>query len=112
MSLTLCPAWISIRNSKQTILTLIYRNAMCHYFEVKLVYKGCMKGPKHMHFNKKYDRCEKSPVKDYLCVNATPAKGLNGEIIQMTSTRRPGECPKCYSLDTVGDIRQNSTDSC
>ncbi|RSL94135.1 hypothetical protein CEP52_012825 [Fusarium oligoseptatum] len=60
---------------------------MCHYFETKIIYKACTNKPaKHINHKTQYDRCEKSLKEGYPCVDATPAKGLNGQIIQMGST--------------------------
>jgi hypothetical protein len=70
---------------------------MCYYFEVKVVYKECEKSPKHINTTTKYDRCSEAIETGYPCVDAKPAKGKNGEVIQMASTARPGKCPKCLS---------------
>jgi hypothetical protein len=54
---------------------------MCHYFEVKVKYDGCTANPKHVVSTKKWDLCNKAKETGYKCVDATPAKGTNGQVI-------------------------------
>lgn len=57
---------------------------MCVYMEYKSTYNGCAASPKHVITTRKYDTdgCEKFKKSGHTCdEEATPAKGLNGEVI-------------------------------
>jgi hypothetical protein len=70
---------------------------MCYYFEAKIWYKDCEADPKHVIKTTKYDRCNEAHKKGYVCEDAKPATGKNGEMIQMGTSKRPGKCPRCLS---------------
>jgi len=70
---------------------------MCYYFEAKLKYKDCEADPKHTVTTTKYDRCDEARKTGYTCADAKPAKGKNGEVIQMGTSIKPGKCPTCCS---------------
>jgi hypothetical protein len=70
---------------------------MCHYFEAKVKHDGCEATPKHVVPTRKWDRCEEAQKTGYTCTDATPAKGLNGQVIQVASMRTHGACPRCLS---------------
>jgi hypothetical protein len=70
---------------------------MCHYIEYGEKYSDCLQPSKHVVLKKKYHKCQKAKDTGYHCVDATPAKGLNGELIQLATSRRTGACQKCLS---------------
>lgn len=72
---------------------------MCHYFETKTKFKGCEQpaGFKHVNTARKWDKCEKDGPRGLPCVDGTPAKGKNGQIIQTGKYHQEGKCPKCLS---------------
>jgi hypothetical protein len=62
------------------------------------MYTGCKKKDgKHVISKMKYDWCDKAKADGYVCTDAIPAKGLNGEVIQFGTTHQSGACPKCLS---------------
>lgn len=71
---------------------------MCTYVEIEEKYTGCTASPKHVITKKKYDTdgCQKAKDSGYHCSDeATPVKGLNGQVIQFGSSKKPGPCPRC-----------------
>lgn len=73
---------------------------MCNFIEYKVKYDRCTVDPKHVIPVRKYDTdgCKKYKETGYNCGDeATPAKGINGEVIQLASTTQPGACPQCLS---------------
>ncbi|KAF1994492.1 hypothetical protein P154DRAFT_527052 [Amniculicola lignicola CBS 123094] len=70
---------------------------MCHYFEATIKYKECEKDPNHVVKTTRYNRCDEARETGFVCVNATPAKGKNGQVIQMGTSTQPGKCPACLS---------------
>ena len=72
----------------------------CTKIEYKGSFDGCTATPKHMNTITKYSNsdCDEHKGTSSNCgEEATAAKGLNGEPIQLGSTSRPGPCPKCLS---------------
>ena len=70
---------------------------MCHYIEYSEKYNQCLADVKHVVKKIRYDKCQKAIDSGYACVDAMPAKGLNGELIQLQTSKRAGACPRCLS---------------
>lgn len=70
---------------------------MCHYNEAKVIYKQCLKSPKHVCSKMRYYRCDKVSPIGLVCIDATATKGLNDNPIQFGSMGQTGKCPKCLS---------------
>jgi hypothetical protein len=51
----------------------------------------------HYSVNTDNNYCQKARDIGYTCVDATPVKGLNGELIQLGTTKKTGACPRCLS---------------
>lgn len=61
---------------------------MCNFVDQKIKYTGCKKKDgKHVISKMKYDWCDKAKAEGYACTDATPAKGLNDEVIQFGTTQ-------------------------
>lgn len=70
---------------------------MCHYIEYGEKYSECSQPSKHVVLKKRYDKCQKARDTGYTCADATPAKGLNDEPIQLGTSKKTGACPRCLS---------------
>jgi hypothetical protein len=70
---------------------------MCHYLDYTEKYDQCTADPTHVVSQRRYDKCQIAIDTGNTCTDATPAKGKNGELIQLGTSRRNGTCPKCLS---------------
>lgn len=72
-------------------------STMCYYIEYGEKYSKCSYPSTHVILKKRYDKCQKAKDSGYNCDDAKPAKGLNDEPIQLATSRKIGECPRCLS---------------
>ena len=70
---------------------------MCTYIEYSEKYSGYLSESKHVIKKKRYDRCPEAKASGYPCDDAKPAKGLNGNVIQLATSTQTGACPRCLS---------------
>jgi hypothetical protein len=70
---------------------------MCNNIEYGEKYSSCTHPSKHVIKKRRYDKCQKALDTGYTCDDATPAKGLNGEPIQIGTSKKTGACPSCLS---------------
>jgi hypothetical protein len=68
---------------------------MCHYYDQKFYYSKCIGDPRHIVKDTKWDECAKAKANGHRCADASPAKGLNGEVLVHGSSKRKGDCPEC-----------------
>ena len=54
---------------------------MCYYIDLSFYYKRCRASPCYIQFERKWDECIKAKANGHRCPDASPAKGLNGEVI-------------------------------
>jgi hypothetical protein len=75
---------------------------MCHYVEYTEKYTLCEAAPKHVITKTRYDRCDTARETGYTCVDATPAKGLNGKPIQLATSQKVRGMPEMPFLIPLG----------
>lgn len=79
---------------------------MCYYMDLFFYYKNCRASPRHIQSERNWDECKRAKANGHRCYDASPAKGLNGEVIQLAASQsREMECPQCPPTWCVVQVR-------